>query len=68
MCLPAAIIEERTEQLLGLLSAAQMVLAANAEMEPAYAGTMTLLAEVERALKSFTAELKVCADRATGAS
>jgi hypothetical protein len=50
------------------LPTVQTVLAANAEMEPDYAGTMTLLAEVERALNSFAAELKACANGTTGAS
>jgi hypothetical protein len=54
--------------LLGRLAEAQTVLAENAQKQPAYAGTMTLLAEIERALNSFIVELKACAAGASEAS
>jgi hypothetical protein len=52
-------IDEKTEHLLGLLSAARTIVVANDDAGHAcYSGAIALLDELERAIKRFAAELR----------
>ena len=60
MCLAAPIIDERVTHLQALISAASTLTAANSEGVANFAGTLSILAEIERGLNDFANELKAC--------
>ncbi len=58
MCLAASTIDERVTRLHGLIGACSTVTAANSEGAADFAGALAILAEIERDLAAFAAELK----------
>ena len=67
MCLKAVIIDQRCDRIHALLHAAKTIAAGNAESDitrHTFAGVTTLIAEIERDLGAFAAELKAaCQER-----